>query len=250
MRTTPFCMLVLGSVLAASAAAAQTSSGEPAPEEPGVFRRGLLTVTRDVKELKSKPSLVIFMNGAILALLAAPVDGAITHGASSTRFLKAGFGTTGKLLGEEYVQAGSAAATYLAGRLLGKPRVAQLGADLVEAQVISAALTQVLKFSVQRTRPDGEARSFPSGHASASFATASVLQRHFGARAAIPAYGAAVYITMSRLQANSHYASDLLIGAALGMAVGRAATIDVGTHRLQLAPVALPGGGGVMLDLR
>ena len=94
--------------------------------------------------------------------------------------------------------------------------MARVGADLIEAQVLSAALTQALKFSVQRTRPDGEARSFPSGHAAASFATASVLHRHFGGRAAIPAYGAAVYITMSRLQANSHYASDILMGPRWG----------------------------------
>jgi membrane-associated phospholipid phosphatase len=163
--------------------------------------------------------------------------------------LKAGFGTTGKMLGEEYVQAGSAIATYAAGALLEKPKLAAVGRDLMEAQIVSAAMTQLLKFAVQRTRPDGEARSFPSGHASASFASATVLHRHFGAKASIPAYGAAVYITMSRLQGNSHYASDVLIGAALGMAVGRAATIPVPRTRVQLTPVALAGGAGFAIHL-
>lgn len=241
--------------LALSAPAAAQSA--PAPEEsqaspashgednqPGPIRRFAVTFAKDVKELKSKESLVIFLNGGILAALALPVDRSITLGASSTRFLKAGFGTTGKLLGEEYVQAGSAAAAFLTGTLLKKPRLAAVGRDLVEAQLVSAATTQVLKFSVRRTRPDGEARSFPSGHASASFASATVLHRHFGAKAAIPAYGAAVYITMSRLQANSHYASDILIGAALGMAVGRAASLNVPGTGVKLTPVALAGGAG------
>jgi membrane-associated phospholipid phosphatase len=218
-------------------------------QEPGPIRRFAATFAKDLKELKSKESLIILMNGGILAALALPVDGSITLGASSTRFLKAGFGTTGKLLGEEYVQAGSAAAAFVAGKLLKKPRLAAVGRDLMEAQVVSAATTQVLKFSVRRTRPDGEARSFPSGHASASFASATVLHRHFGAKAAIPAYGAAVYITMSRLQANSHYASDILIGAALGMAVGRAATLSVPGTGVKLTPVALAGAAGFSIHL-
>ena len=231
------------------AAAQSAGAQEEAEKEPGAIRRFAVTFANDIKELGSKESLVIFMNGGILAALALPVDRAITHGASSTRFLKAGFGTTGKSLGEEYVQAGSAVATYVAGALFKKPKMAAVGRDLMEAQVVSAAMTQALKFAVQRTRPDGEDRSFPSGHASASFATATVLHRHFGAKAGIPAYGAAVYITMSRLQANSHYASDILIGAALGLAVGRAATLHVPGTRVQLTPVALAGGAGFSVHL-
>jgi hypothetical protein len=208
------------------------------------------TLVDEVKRLPSKDSLTIAINASVLALLAYPVDKPMTLGASSTRFLKTSFGTTGKLLGEEYVQGGSAVATYVAGRLLGKPQLTQAGADLIESQMLSAMLTQTLKFSVQRTRPDGEARSFPSGHASASFATASVLSRNFGRRGAIPAYGAALYITMSRLQANSHYASDIIIGAALGMVAGRTATLDLAGARVNIAPLAMAGGGGLAVSLR
>lgn len=231
------------------AAAQSAATREQQEQEPGALRRFAVTFAKDIKELGSKESLTILMNGGILAALALPVDGSITLGASSTRFLKAGFGTTGKQLGEEYVQAGSAAATWVAGALFKKPKMAAVGRDLMEAQLVSAATTQALKLAVQRTRPDGEPRSFPSGHASASFASATVLHRHFGAKAAIPAYGAAVYITMSRLQANSHYASDILIGAALGLAVGRAATLHVPGTRVQLSPVALAGGAGFSVHL-
>lgn len=241
------CALCFAAATLAAPAVAQEPSADPASTP---IRRIFKTLVDDVKRLPSQDSLTIAINGSVLALLAYPVDKPMTLGASSTRFLKTSFGTTGKLLGEEYVQGGSAVAAYVAGRLLGKPKLTRVGADLIEAQVLSTMLTQALKFSVQRTRPDGEARSFPSGHASASFATASVLHRHFGRRGAIPAYGAAVYITMSRLQANSHYASDILIGAALGMIAGRTATLDLAATRLHIAPVAPGGGAGFSVSLR
>lgn len=248
-------MLGVGAILCsvtlvASAHAQDTTAADTPSGEPGAVRRAIATLARDVKELKTKESLVILLNGAVLALLALPVDSEITRGASSTRFLKAGFGTTGKLLGEEHVQAGSAVAVYAAGWMFDRPRLARVGADLVEAQAVAAAVTQVLKLAAQRRRPDGEARSFPSGHASASFATAQVLHRHFGGKAAAPAYLAASYITMSRLQANSHYASDILVGAALGVAIGRAAALEVPGTRLRLTPGATNGGAAVMLTLR
>jgi len=77
-------------------------------------------------------------------------------------------------------------AAYVAGRIWDKPQMTMAAGDLIEAQLLSVTLTQGLKFATSRTRPDGEARSFPSGHASAAFATASVLQRHLGRKAAIP----------------------------------------------------------------
>ncbi len=92
----------------------------------------------------------------------------------------------------------------------------------------------------------GEPRSFPSGHASGTFAVVTVVHRHFGLKGAIPAYTAAVLISGARMQANSHYATDLIMGAAIGILSGRAATFDLGSKRLQLSPTARPGGFAVM----
>jgi hypothetical protein len=69
-----------------------------------------------------------------------------------------------------------------------------------------------------------------------------VLQRHLGRKAAIPAYAIAVYTSASRLQANSHYASDIVFGAALGIAVAQTATIELGDTRVQITPVVTPHG--------
>ena len=225
---------------AAQASSAETDAVTPAP--PGPFRKLLFTISRDIKQLPSRDTAHLFINGTLLALAAYPFDEVATLGASSSHVLKAGFSGWGKALGREWVQGGGALAAYVAGRALKKPTLAATGGDLIEAQLLSVTLTQGMKFAARRTRPDGEARSFPSGHASAAFATAAVLHRRFGRKVAIPAYGVAVYTSTSRLQANSHYASDVIMGATLGLIVGRTATIELSQPRVQVAPVPVPGG--------
>src|SRR5262245_55048240 len=211
-------MLAVPPVAAAQDAAATQADSAPrdTATDAGLIRRLFTTLGRDIKQLPSKDNLPTLLNGSVLTLAVAPFDKIGTERASSSRALKAGFAGAGKAMGREWVQGGGALAAYAAGRLWDKPRLVQVSGDLIEAQITSAAVTQGLKFLVDRTRPDGEARSFPSGHASAAFATASTLQRHFGRKAAIPAYAAAIYTSLSRLQANSHYASDVLAGATLG----------------------------------
>ena len=67
------------------------------------------------------------------------------------------------------------------GKLAKKPRVVHIGVDLIRTHIVAYALTFALKSAVRRGRPDhSNHRSFPSGHASATFATATVLHRHFG----------------------------------------------------------------------
>jgi len=72
---------------------------------------------------------------------------------------------------------------------------------MLSAQIVAQVLTQAIKISTRRERPDlSNKHSFPSGHASATFATATVLQRHLGWKAAVPTYSIATYVAMSRMQ--------------------------------------------------
>jgi membrane-associated phospholipid phosphatase len=232
----------------ANAPATDSTAASPpdaASAEPSPFRRLFVTLVRDIKQLPANGNAVILINGGVLALAAYPFDEIATLGASSSHVLKAAFSGWGKALGREWVQGGGALAAYVAGRVWDKPQMTVVSGDLIEAQLLSVTLTQGLKFATSRTRPDGEARSFPSGHASAAFATASVLHRHFGKKVAIPAYAVAVYTSASRLQANSHFASDVFVGAALGIAIGRTATFDVGNARLHVRPVPVARGMAV-----
>ena len=99
-------------------------------------------------------------------------------------------------------------------------------------------LTQGIKLSVGRERPDGGRFSFPSGHTSSTFATAAVLHRYYGWRVGIPAYGFATFIGGSRLQENRHYPSDVIFGAAIGLVAGRTVTIGRGEASFALVPLA------------
>ena len=215
-------------------------------QEPGLVRKLVTTIVRDVKQLPSKDNLPILLDGAVLAVCVYPVDEITTDGASSSKILKASFAGFGKAIGREWVQGGGALGAYIAGRLWNNDRLVAASGDLIEAQLVAVAVTQAAKFAVQRTRPDGEARSFPSGHASAAFATAAALHRHYGRKISIPAYAIAAYTSASRLQANSHYASDVIAGAALGIAIGRTATLNVGARRLQIAPAPVSGGVAIV----
>jgi membrane-associated phospholipid phosphatase len=217
---------------------------------PGPFHKLFTTLVRDIKRLPSKDNARLALNGTTFALAAYPFDEVTTLGASSSHVLKAGFSGWGKALGREWVQGGVALATYFGGKVLERPSLAEAGGDLIEAQLLSVTLTQSLKFAVSRTRPDGEARSFPSGHASAAFATAAVLHEHFGRRVAIPAYAIAVYTSASRLQANSHYPTDVIIGSTIGLIVGRTATIDLAGARFQVSPTPVAGGAMVVVATR
>jgi membrane-associated phospholipid phosphatase len=89
------------------------------------------------------------------------------------------------------------------------------------------ALNTAIKLLVRRRRPElaglqpltgtTTRLSFPSAHASTSFAAAG-LYRRLGLPAA-PLYGLASALALSRLYLGVHYPSDVLAGAALGSAV-------------------------------
>ena len=112
---------------------------------------------------------------------------------------------------------------------------------------MAQTLTSAVKLSVRRARPDGTQYSFPSGHTSVSFATATVLQRHLGWKAGVPAYALATYVAASRVQDKRHFLSDVAFGAAIGIVAGRTVTLGRGEHRVTMAPAATPGGGGLSL---
>lgn len=101
------------------------------------------------------------------------------------------------------------------------------------AHAVTAVLVQALKHGIGRPRPrlhrDGEfftgpslesgLDAFPSGHASASFAVAAVVARCHPALA-WPAYTLAGFVSVTRVFRGSHFVSDALAGAVLGLVVG------------------------------
>jgi membrane-associated phospholipid phosphatase len=141
---------------------------------------------------------------------------------------------------------------YLVGRYAMEPeagtrtnKVSHLGFDLLRANILSQALTYGIKVAVRRDRPTGECCAFPSGHASLTFASAAVLERHFGYRASWPMFLIAGYVATSRLTDNRHFASDVVFGSALGMASGWTVVGQHGRGSFTFYPVPVKGGLGV-----
>jgi membrane-associated phospholipid phosphatase len=194
------------------------------------------------RELANRDSVGILGIGAAAAFAAHSVDRDVTRDFAG----QTSFGDTfkaGEVVGGTPFELGASFAAYAIGRALGKPCVASLGADLFQAQVMGETLAFAVKQATRRSRPQGTGYSFPSGHATAAFASATVLQRHFGWKVGAPAYAVATYVAASRVQGKYHYLSDVAFGAALGIVAGRAIPIGGGNH-LMMTPITTPDGTG------
>jgi membrane-associated phospholipid phosphatase len=154
----------------------------------------------------------------------------------------------GEQYGAAYLQFPLAIAWWTVGHLAGSLRDAEAGRDLLRAQISALSWTYAFKYSFNRTRPNGDPRSFPSGHASATFATATVLQQHYGWKIGLPLFAAAGYTAASRVNIDKHWTSDVVFGAVLGVVNGRTVTVHLRGAKVSLAPWAVPGGGGVLVS--
>jgi hypothetical protein len=134
------------------------------------------------------------------------------------------FGKIGSTLGGTVAVAGLTIGAFSAGRLSSGDRPRAASYDISQAIIVNQVWTQALKLAIRRERPDGSNQlSFPSGHASNAFTAATVLVRHYP-RLAVPSFGLATYIAVSRMAANKHHFSDIVAGAGFGYGVGRLVT--------------------------
>lgn len=132
-------------------------------------------------------------------------------------------------------------ATYGVGRLGHFTHVADLGLHTTEALFVSAGVTSIIKGLAGRQRPgiagidDSDdfrfgggfgkhaSTSFPSGHATASFAFATLvtLETHHWKPSstwyvAPLMFGGAAMVGVARLYSNAHWTSDVVMGAGVG----------------------------------
>ncbi|MGH9408600.1 MAG: phosphatase PAP2 family protein [Vicinamibacterales bacterium] len=206
-------------------------------------------VLRDAERLADKRPLVVIAVGGALAALVHPADASVVN-----RFNPEGTPEEilhpGSVAGDFEEQGSLAVGVYAIGWLTHHAGAAELGTELLEAQAVNGVLTQSVKFAVNRTRPNGGHHSFPSGHASATFATADVFEQRFGWKIGVLAYAGGTYVALSRLAEHAHYPSDTLFGAALGIASARSVVAE--RHRPALKgfaviPVVTKGGAAVLV---
>ena len=220
----------------------------PEPEHTGFGALMRDTGSDFVSFPRRKSTWVILGIGAGAAALVYPWDDEINSELQDANTLKTIL-KPGKYIGYAWVQGGAALGMYLIGRYAMEPeqgshtnKVAHLGFDLLRANIVTGALTYGIKLAVRRDRPTGECCAFPSGHASLTFASAAVVERHFGYRAGWPMFVIAGYVAASRLTENRHFASDVIFGSALGMAAGWTVVGRHGRESFTLYPVPVKGG--------
>jgi membrane-associated phospholipid phosphatase len=228
---------------APASAGSEVTFGAPAPANP------FTSIGRDLQRFFSKDTATVMGFLAPAAAVAYTWDKAGIQ--ESQQHLPKSFFKPGSIAGSFAAQTGAGVATWAIGRMTGSRRTTEIGGDLVRAQFVSQVLVQGVKFSTRRERPDGSNNhSFPSGHTASAFATATVLERHFGKKAAIAGYSFATYVAVSRMSANKHHLSDVIMGAAVGIAAGRTVTMGLGGATFDLGVAPTRGGAAVMFTRR
>lgn len=179
--------------------------------------------------------VLVLTLGAMAGVMILGLDQPIreTLGSFGQGSLGHAWGQAAYWLGLGGVQIGAAVLIVLAALRYKNPAWRQVGLNCLYAVVVAGLSAQVLKHLVGRARPrlhlspgelmgptfDSDWHSFVSGHAATSFALAAVLAARWP-HAAPLFYVLAAFIAMGRVISGSHYASDVLGGMALGLAVG------------------------------
>ena len=180
---------------------------------------------------------------AIFALASAPWDHA---GVNNGFNIPTAVFQSGNVIGNFVFQAGAGLATYGVGKAIGNKKVAYAGRDIVRAQLLSQGLVQTVKYTVRRDRPDhSNNKSFPSGHAASSFATATVLQRYYGWKIGAPAYAIGSYVALARMAWNRHHVTDVVMGAGFGIASARTVTMSMAKSKFNLGVQPQVGGASL-----
>jgi len=164
-----------------------------------------------------------------------------TGSAKATTGLLATPGQWYDRVGPDRAALGTAGVLAAGGLALQRRSWTRTSVRVLEAVAYTKLVTGFAKGLVSRTRPfvgggpfAGEPGTFdgahthtsmPSGHTARAFAIASVLA-HQADRwyVSVPAYGMAASVGMERIWSGDHWLSDVLVGGALGYAIGRVVT--------------------------
>lgn len=145
------------------------------------------------------------------------------------------FSDFGKLYGNSITPVVLGGGIYSYGLLFRNDNVRETGRMLFEAVLFSAIITDVSKVMFGRSRPytergpyfynmftfDEGSISFPSGHSTIAFAMSTVLSNRINnIYASIGLYSLSTLTALSRIYSDNHWASDVLLGSAIGYLVG------------------------------
>ena len=246
------------------AAAAEIAKGD-AGEVPGDSRTGFLDTLNELFAPKalvgdfvhiatSKDTLLVLGTGLAAGGLInmSGGDDATADFFAADEQLPPGVAGTLDTIGASHIVYPAAIGTYFLGRALGNEGVRSTGAKLTQGLLVSGVLVTITKRLTSRTRPDDGSLSFPSGHTADCFTIATILQLEHGWKLGVPAYAVAGLVSAQRLDANRHFLSDVIVGAAIGLVVGHTVSGRMERNGIQVGVVSSPDGGvgvGIAMDL-
>ena len=223
-----------------------TNKESPALKQPicGILRLGrcLEDLGSDEKGVFTSPFRVQPKNAYWLIPFGAATGLALAYDAEASKTIGVDQNRTNVAdnitnFGSYYATGAESAGVYFLGLARKDPKLAETGRLSAEAILASGTVTMVIKMAANRQRPlqgnrqgdfwaDGTSHwefdsSFPSDHATASMALARVVAGEYPKwYVAIPAYGFAESVGISRVLANQHFPSDVLVGQAIGFLAG------------------------------
>lgn len=130
------------------------------------------------------------------------------------------------------INAGVVAAGLTTEEFGGSNKLKRTGLIGLEAEAFAVVAATALKVVTGRARPDanegathfrpfsGTNSSFPSNHAAASFAVATVFAERYPGPVAWTAYTLAAAVSFGRLYTDKHWSSDVVAGALIGWGMG------------------------------
>ncbi len=208
-------------------------------ESGGFFK----LVGSDFKHFFSPDTARVMAYTSVFAIATAPWD---REGVNNGFGIPTTLFESGNIMGSFAFQAGAGFAGYGLGKVIRNDKLAMVGRDVLRAQILSQVIVQSVKVTVRRERPDASNNmSFPSGHSASAFATAAVLHGHYGWKAGVPAYAFGSYVALARMAWNRHHATDVVMGAGLGIASARTVTMSLGGSRFNMGVQPQAGGASI-----
>ncbi len=155
---------------------------------------------------------------------------------------------------------------YIYGLAAKNDRARQIALGGTQAFVMAAVSSQLIKHIFHRHRPSQNSppnpylwegpfnglnyTAFPSGHTTAAFAIASMMSKVYKDKVwvGILSYSLATGVGLSRVYDNVHWPSDVLIGAALGYAIGQT-VYSIMSHDSKFS-MGISDTGGIAVSYR